>query len=156
MRGGGVALLAATIASLWIVALCAGTAGASTGTASSTSVTSVPCASLTSTVQLPNTTVDSATEVAATATTPGYCDVQLTENNPPSSDQVNIRLFLPDNWNGRFEGIGGGGHSTGSPGSPSISALQAGYATGATDGGTRARVVPEHSRSIRTGRSTNS
>jgi hypothetical protein len=128
-------VLAATIATAWAAALCAGPAGASTATPSSTQAPVVPCASLATTVNLPNTVVDSATEVAATATAPGYCDVQLTKNNPPATDQVNIGVFLPDSWNGRFEGIGGGGYVTGSPGSPSISALQAGYATGATDGG---------------------
>jgi hypothetical protein len=128
-------VLVATSASLVMAALSVGTAGASTATPSATSAPSVSCPDLATTVQLPNTKVDSATEVAATTTVPGYCNVQLTVNNPPSSDQVNVGVFLPDNWNGRFEGIGGGGYSTGSPGSPSIGALQAGYATGATDGG---------------------
>jgi Tannase and feruloyl esterase len=134
-RHGALAALAATIASVWVAALCAGTAGASTSTVSNTQVPVVSCASLATTVHLVNTAVDSATEVAATSTTPGYCDVQLTESNPPSNDQINIGVFLPDNWNGRFQGLGGGGYSGGSPGSVDTSALEEGYATGATDTG---------------------
>ena len=86
-------------------------------------------------MQLANTKVDSATEVPASSTLPGYCDVQLTVNNPPSSDQVNIGVFLPDTWNGRFEGIGGGGYVGGNPSSPDTTALQQGYATAGTDTG---------------------
>ena len=134
-RRGGLAVLVTAIASVWVAGLCAGTAGASTVTISNTQVPLVSCASLATTVHLANTVVDSATEVAATSTSPGYCDVQLTESNPPSSDQINIGVFLPDNWNGRFQGLGGGGYSGGSPTSVDTSALQEGYATGATDTG---------------------
>lgn len=133
--GGGLALLAGAIASVLAVALCSGTAGARTAAASTASAPRVPCASLTTTVRLANTKVDSATEVPASATMPGYCDVQLTVNNPPSSDQVNIGVFLPDIWNGRFEGIGGGGYTGGNPSSPDATALQQGYATAGTDTG---------------------
>lgn len=67
------------------------------------------CESLAS-LALPNTTVTSATTVAATATVPEYCNFQLTVNNPPSNDAVRVGVFLPTStWNGRFEGIGGGG-----------------------------------------------
>jgi len=93
------------------------------------------CESLTA-LALPHSTVDSATTVAATATVPEYCDVQLTVNNPPSNDAINIGVFMPTStWNGRFEGVGGGVYSTGNPSAPSSTALQAGYATAATDGG---------------------
>ncbi|MBO0807256.1 MAG: tannase/feruloyl esterase family alpha/beta hydrolase [Actinobacteria bacterium] len=116
------------------VGLPAGHAAASAGSRAA-QAPAEPCATLTSTVKLPDTTVDSATEVPATATVPGYCDVQLTVNNPPSSDQVHVGVFLPDNWNGRFEGIGGGGFVGGNPGSPDTTALQQGYATAGTDTG---------------------
>ena len=93
------------------------------------------CESLTALV-LPHTTVDSATTVAATSTVPEYCDVQVTVNNPPSNDAINIGVFMPTStWNGRFQGVGGGVYSTGDPSAPSSAALQAGYATAATDGG---------------------
>ncbi|TMC01156.1 MAG: tannase/feruloyl esterase family alpha/beta hydrolase [Chloroflexi bacterium] len=98
------------------------------------------CQSL-SALQLPNTVVNSATAVAATSTVPAYCAVQLTVNNPPSDDAVRVGVFMPtSSWNGRFEGVGGGGYSTGSPTvacSPfqQPCPLQQGYASAATDGG---------------------
>jgi hypothetical protein len=94
----------------------------------------VSCSSLT-TLALPNTTVNSATHVAATPTTPGYCAVKLTVNNPPSTDAVRVGVFLPDDWNSRFQGVGGGGFVGGNPDSPNLAALNAGYATAGTDTG---------------------
>jgi Tannase and feruloyl esterase len=97
------------------------------------------CQSL-STLRLPNTTVTSATAVAATSTVPAYCAVQLTVSNPPSNDAVHVGVFMPaSSWNGRFEGVGGGGYSTGNPTvacSPFAPCpLRQGYASAATDGG---------------------
>src|SRR2546430_4196471 len=97
------------------------------------------CESLTA-LQLPSTTVDSATAVAATSTVPAHCAVHLTVNNPPSSDAVHVGVFMPlSSWNGRFEGVGGGGFSTRNPNvarSPvGPCPLQPGFASAATDGG---------------------
>ncbi|WBB67970.1 tannase/feruloyl esterase family alpha/beta hydrolase [Micromonospora sp. WMMD812] len=93
------------------------------------------CASLAS-VNLPHTTVVSATAVAATASVPAHCAVQLTVTNPPAHDQVRIGVWLPtDNWNGRFQGTGGGGFSGGSPTATPAAVLRAGYAAAATDTG---------------------
>jgi feruloyl esterase len=98
------------------------------------------CQSL-ATLALPDTTVNSATAVAATSTLPAYCAVQLTVNNPPSGDAVHVGVFMPtSSWNGRFEGIGGGGFITGFPAAPCSPfqqpcPLQQGYASAATDGG---------------------
>ncbi len=115
-----------------------GTAVAET-TASATASTVAPAASCASSsfsgLGLPNTTVNSATPVAATSTTPAYCAVKLTVNNPPSSDAVQVGVFLPDDWNGRFQGVGGGGFVGGNPNTPSPSAIQGGYATAGTDTG---------------------
>lgn len=94
----------------------------------------VSCASLAD-LSLPHTTVNTATSVPPTATTPGYCAVKLTVNNPPSNDAVRVGVFMPDNWNGRFQAIGGGGFVGGNPDAPSDAALQAGYATAGTDTG---------------------
>jgi feruloyl esterase len=79
--------------------------------------------------------VNSAAHVDATATVPGHCAVKLTVNNPPSSDAVRVGVFLPDVWNGRFQGIGGGGFVGGNPDAPSVAALNAGYVTAGTDTG---------------------
>jgi hypothetical protein len=124
---GTLALIAAGVddQSLAATAASRGTGGGSS---------QVSCASL-SGLTLLHTTVNSATQVAATSTTPGYCAVKLTVNNPPSSDAVRVGVFLPDDWNGRFQGAGGGGFVGGNPDSPSLAALNAGYATAGTDTG---------------------
>jgi feruloyl esterase len=93
------------------------------------------CVSLTS-VRLAHTTIVSATDVAATATTPAHCAVQLVVTNPPAGDQIKVGVWLPTrNWNGRFQGIGGGGFSGGSPTTTPAAALRDGYAASATDAG---------------------
>jgi hypothetical protein len=117
-----------------------GTATAATAAAGRvTSLQAAPAVSCTaasfSNLNLPNTTVNSVTSVAAAPPTPAYCAVKLTVNNPPSSDAVRVGVFLPDPWNGRFQGTGGGGYSGGNPDSPSLAALNAGYATAGTDTG---------------------
>jgi feruloyl esterase len=42
---------------------------------------------------------------------------------------------MPNDWSRRFQGVGGGGFVEGHPDSPSVPALQAGYATAGTDTG---------------------
>jgi feruloyl esterase len=89
-------------------------------------------------VSLPSatTTIASASPVAATASAPAYCAVKLVVKKPPSSDQVRISVWTPiDNWNGRFQGTGGGGFSGGSPDAVPVTVLQAGYAAAGTDTG---------------------
>ncbi|MBB3675465.1 tannase/feruloyl esterase family alpha/beta hydrolase [Modestobacter versicolor] len=86
-------------------------------------------------LDLPDTTVDSAVEDPGDATTPPSCRVQLTVTHPPAGDAVTVWVHLPrDSWNGRFQAMGGGGFSGGSPDSL-LEPLQAGYATAATDAG---------------------
>ncbi len=92
------------------------------------------CESLTR-LHLDNTTIDEAVVRQDEGTTPASCRVTATVTHPPANDKVTIFLALPlRNWNGRFQGVGGGGFSGGSP--ESLSApLAAGYAAGATDTG---------------------
>jgi Tannase and feruloyl esterase len=93
------------------------------------------CESLAS-VHLPHTTMVSATLVAATASVPAHCAIQLVVTNPPANDQVRVGVWLPtETWNGRFQGTGGGGFIGGFPGAAPAAALQAGYAAAATDAG---------------------
>lgn len=67
---------------------------------------------------------------------PPFCDVTLTQTNPPATDQVNIEVWLPlQGWNARFQGVGGGGYSCGISYSAMAPALQSGYATASTDCG---------------------
>ncbi|HZM79423.1 MAG TPA: tannase/feruloyl esterase family alpha/beta hydrolase [Candidatus Limnocylindrales bacterium] len=93
------------------------------------------CESLAS-VRLPNTTIVSATSVPDSGTVPAHCAVQLIVTNPPAGDQIRIGVWLPaQNWNRRFQGLGGGGFSGGSPTTVPVAALQGGYAAAATDAG---------------------
>jgi feruloyl esterase len=93
------------------------------------------CESLAS-VQLPHTTIVSASLVAATTAVPEYCAVQAVITSPPAGDQIRVGVWLPTRtWNGRFQGMGGGGFVAGSPTTVPVAALQAGYAAAATDGG---------------------
>lgn len=92
------------------------------------------CDSLTS-VSLPNVTINSAVLDPGNATTPRSCRANATSTHPPMGDRVTIDIWLPvDNWNGRFQGTGGGGFSGGSPASLP-GPLRDGYATGSTDTG---------------------
>ena len=89
-----------------------------------------PCESLTN-VSLPNTTIDSATLDPSN----GWCRVTATVTHPPAGDRVKVFIGLPvTNWNGRFQGNGGGGFSGGSAGSLR-GPVARGYAAGATDTG---------------------
>ncbi|MGY1641710.1 tannase/feruloyl esterase family alpha/beta hydrolase [Geodermatophilus sp. SYSU D00703] len=68
------------------------------------------------TLSLPNTTVDSVVDDPGDATTPPSCRVQLTVTHPPAGDRVAVWVHLPaETWNGRFQGVGGGGFLGGSP-----------------------------------------
>ena len=88
------------------------------------------CESLTN-VSLPNTTIDSAVIDASS----GACLVTATVTHPPTGDRVKVWIGLPvTNWNGRFQGNGGGGFLGGSAGSLR-GPVALGFAAGATDTG---------------------
>ena len=77
---------------------------------------------------------------AITPTTVDVCDVNITLTHPGDNDLVHLEIWLPfdhASWNGRFQGIGGGGYITGSgPASTSLGpAVTAGYSAAYTDGG---------------------
>ncbi len=72
----------------------------------------------------------------AEAGLPTFCDVTLVRTNPPAHDQVLTEVWLPlSTWNGRFEGVGGGGFISGISYRALASALRSGYATASTDTG---------------------
>jgi len=88
------------------------------------------CESLTL-VALPDTTIDS----ASLDPSDGSCRITATVTHPPSGDQVKVFIGIPmKDWNGRFEGTGGGGFSGGSAGGVR-QPVSIGYAAGATDTG---------------------
>ncbi|MBE7182496.1 MAG: tannase/feruloyl esterase family alpha/beta hydrolase [Terriglobus roseus] len=65
------------------------------------------------------------------------CEVNVTYTHPGQNDTINTIIWLPrpDNWNGRFMGVGGGGWGT-AQGTPTLHKPVAdGYAAIITDGG---------------------
>ena len=92
------------------------------------------CESLMS-LTLPNTTIESAATTPPAGNAPAFCRVTAVTTHPPAGDRIRIFIGLPLNgWNGRFEGVGGGGFSGGSPNGVVAPAGQ-GYAAGSTDTG---------------------
>jgi feruloyl esterase len=78
-------------------------------------------------------TVD-AFESTLEASTIGFCNITITYTHPGQNDLIKIWLALPNTWNGRFQGVGGGGWATGFP-SEMLPAISQGYAAVSTDGG---------------------
>lgn len=128
--------LLATVAALVVTSVGIGSSSAAERGPDRQPIPVRSCESL-ATAKFDNTTVTSATTVAATGATPEYCAVQAVVTNPPLyEDQVKVGVFLPTKtWNGRFQGTGGGGFSGGNPNAPSAEALQTGYVTAGTDTG---------------------
>ena len=92
------------------------------------------CESLTS-LSLPNTTIESAAVQEAAGNTPAFCRVTAITTHPPAGDRVTIWVGLPlTGWNGRFQGVGGGGFSGGAA-SGLTGPVRQGYAAGSTDTG---------------------
>lgn len=86
-------------------------------------------------LRLTNTTVDSVVTDPGDDDTPASYRVRLTVTHPPAGDAVTVWVHLPtETWNGRFQGVGGGGFLGGSP-EFLLAPLRAGYAAAATDGG---------------------
>ncbi len=102
------------------------------------------CADLTRPGLFPNTNVQSAAVVAADARTglPAYCEVTALITPVPGS-KITAVYRLPENWNGRLLGLGGGGWAgnlylsmpLSGPGRAADLGLPRGYATAQTDGG---------------------
>lgn len=66
------------------------------------------------------------------------CSVALTYTHPGQNDTINVNIWLPLSptaWNGRFQGTGGGGFTTGTPSLTFGPAIGLGWASAATDGG---------------------
>ena len=102
------------------------------------------CADLTRPGMFPHTVVQSAAVIAADAKSgmPTYCEVTALISPVPGS-KITAVYRLPENWNGRLLGLGGGGWAgnlylstplTG-PGRTASLGLPRGYATAQTDGG---------------------
>lgn len=65
----------------------------------------------------------------------GFCNVSINYTHPGQNDLIQVSLWLPNEWNGRFQGVGGGGWTTNADIEDMVSAVSQGYAAGTTDGG---------------------
>src|SRR5689334_4501801 len=74
--------------------------------------------------------LDSATLVAATASAPEYCDVRGTING-----HIKFAVFLPSQWNQRFQMVGNGGKAGVISFADMATAVAHGFATSSTDTG---------------------
>src|SRR5689334_20853873 len=92
------------------------------------------CESLTA-MSIPNTTIESAALDPGDGAAGASCRVTAIVTHPPAGDRVRIFLAFPmKDWNGRFQGVGGGGFSGGNPMAVRQPASQ-GFAAGSTDTG---------------------
>ena len=99
------------------------------------------CESLAS-LALPNTTITMAQAVNAGALTlpgnfkdlPAFCRVAATLK-PTTDSDIKIEVWLPTNWNGKFQGVGNGGWAGTISYGDMADALRRGYATSSTDTG---------------------
>ncbi len=104
-----------------------------------------PCGSLTS-ISLPNTIINSAAVTPAGVIPPPLpflpptpvvetCRVHATVTAPGMTDQIGVDVWLPlTGWNGRFQGVGGGGYRADDP-NGMAAAVNAGYSAAGTDAG---------------------
>jgi hypothetical protein len=93
-----------------------------------------PCEGLLA-LTLPNTVVTSASVAPPSGTVPASCRVHATVTHPPAGDTVNVDVWLPvEGWNGRFQGVGGGGYAGGFP-QALAAPLSQGFAAASTDTG---------------------
>ncbi|KAK7186462.1 hypothetical protein DPSP01_002109 [Paraphaeosphaeria sporulosa] len=64
-----------------------------------------------------------------------FCNVSVIYTHPGQNDRINVSLWLPNTWNGRFQGVGGGGWTTNADFGDMVSAVSQGYAAATTNGG---------------------
>lgn len=64
-----------------------------------------------------------------------WCAINVYITHDNASDSVNVLTWLPDDWNGRYQGTGGSGATAGGSASALLSPMLAGYAAGTTDAG---------------------
>jgi feruloyl esterase len=102
-----------------------------------------PCAALES-GSFSHTRVVSAKVIAANSETdvPAFCEVQATIS-PVKGSTIGVVYRLPQPWNGKMVGLGGGGWAGNIRLDTAIHGLKAGYATAQTDGGHAIPARPE-------------
>jgi hypothetical protein len=125
-----------------VIAVAAALAVATAVPTSGVAASAAPgaCAGLTALV-LANTTIDSAVDTpkgtvgVPPAPVVRTCRVHASVNTPGTNDHIGIDVWMPvSGWNGRFQGIGGGGYIAGDP-SSLARPVNAGFAGAVTDAG---------------------
>ena len=93
------------------------------------------CARVAATLKVPDTTITSATVVAAADGLPAYCRVQLTLK-PSSDSDIKTEVWMPmTGWNGKFQQVGNGAFAGSIQYGALKDALERGYAAASTDTG---------------------
>ena len=130
-RGAGPSNASAFAGALF-VAIALGAAPAAAATTA--------CANLT-TLSIANTTVTSATLVAASGGTPAYCDVLATY-----APETDMEIQLPVSWGGRYLHLGGAGFdgtiATTAPASFNVNLIADQFVVAGSNGGHRATQYP--------------
>lgn len=73
---------------------------------------------------------------------PEFCEVNITLTHPGENDKVGVQIMLPLNdWNGRFQGIGGLGYSARSGEYALPDVIARGYAAAQTDAGVTQEIM---------------
>src|SRR5688572_3090400 len=94
------------------------------------------CQALTTAGTFEKTTITSATALEANSAKkiPAHCEV-VGHISPVTGSRIGVVYRLPDNWNGKVLGLGGGGWSGNTRVESAVPGLERGYATMQTDSG---------------------
>ena len=121
-----------SMARVLISALGAGALSACGGSGGDSQQHNIACAQLPANFLSSDASVKlaSATEVAATDASPAFCDVRGTIKG-----NIKFAVYLPKQWNGRFQMVGNGGKAGVISFAAMAAAVQEGYAAASTDTG---------------------
>ena len=120
----------------------------------------LPCERMAS-LKLANATITAAETIAAGAykteeppnaivNVPAFCRVAATLH-PTADSNIGVEVWLPEDWNGKYEAVGGGGWAGNISYAAMAAALAEGYATSSTDTGHKggdAKFAPGHPEKI--------
>jgi len=143
-RRGRVALLTGIAAAALLAGLIPAAAASAQQSAASAAAPASRCSAsyLQSELHLASVTVDTASlNTTGTFTAPGqppitglpaFCDVTLTQTDS-AGNPISIDVWLPSDWNGRFQGVGGAVFECGPTYSETAAAIEGGYSSATTD-----------------------
>ncbi|KAI8686724.1 Carboxylic ester hydrolase [Fusarium sp. Ph1] len=72
-----------------------------------------------------------------------FCNVSIWYIHPGYDDHINVQILLPERWNGRFQGTGGGGFVVGLSEPAIVGGMAQGYAVASSDGGHKTTVTED-------------